>query len=94
MILQSLLFTKLGPPFETPSGGAWDDNITYNFTSDPEYGDGGYVHHYRDLWGGVWQHFDNLDHVRPTTGVATWDAPSKWNLPGRAFPGPCADPTE
>ena len=49
MILQSLLFTKLGPPFETPSGGAWDDNITYNFTSDPEYGDGGYVHHYRDL---------------------------------------------
>ena len=42
-------------------------------------------------WGSTWQHFDNLDHVRPTTGVATWDAPSKWNLPGREFPGPCAE---
>ena len=49
MILQSLLFTKLGPPFETPSGGAWDDQITYNFTTDPEYGDVAYVNHYRDL---------------------------------------------
>lgn len=29
---------------------------------------------------------DNLDHIRPTTGVASWDAPSQWNLPGRAFP--------
>ena len=42
-------------------------------------------------WGGTWQHFDNLDHVRPTTGVPTWDAPSKWNLPGREFPGPSAE---
>jgi hypothetical protein len=49
MILQALLFTKLGPPFETPSGGAWDDQITYNYTTDPEYGDVEYVNHYRDL---------------------------------------------
>ncbi len=49
MILQALLFTKLGPPFETPSGGAWDDQITYNFTTDPEYTDVDYVNHYRDL---------------------------------------------
>ena len=49
MIFTSLLFTKLGPPFETPSGGAWDDQITYNFTTDPEYTDVDYVNHYRDL---------------------------------------------
>jgi len=29
---------------------------------------------------------DNLDHVRPSQGVASWDAPSKWNLEGRSFP--------
>ena len=50
MIFTSLLFTKLGPPFETPSGGAWDDQITYNFTTDPEYTDVDYVNHYRDLY--------------------------------------------
>jgi hypothetical protein len=38
-----------------------------------------------------WQHFDNLDHIRPTTGVPTWDAPGQWNLPGREFPGPSAE---
>ena len=37
MILQALLFTKLGPPFETPSGGAWDDQITYNCMFDIEF---------------------------------------------------------
>eukprot|EP00960_Hanusia_phi_P029157 747803-Hanusia_phi.AAC.4 len=114
MILQSLLFTKLGAPFETPSGGAWDDQITYNFTTDPEYTDNSYVKHYTDLvhlscaalvflvrpsdgdvapcsWSPAWQHMDNLDHVRPSMGVPSWDAPSQWNLPGRAFPGPAAD---
>ncbi|EKX51780.1 hypothetical protein GUITHDRAFT_150806, partial [Guillardia theta CCMP2712] len=91
MILQSLLFTKLGAPFETPSGGAWDDQITYNFTTDPEYTDNGYVKHYTDLWSPAWQHMDNLDHIRPSMGVPSWDAPSQWNLPGRAFPGPAAD---
>mmetsp|Transcript_4287 Transcript_4287/g.8284 ORF Transcript_4287/g.8284 Transcript_4287/m.8284 type:complete len:93 (+) Transcript_4287:50-328(+) len=90
MILQSLLFSKLGPPFETP--GSWDDWTTYSFTTDPAYGDGSSPCHYTDEWNSVWQHFDNLDHVRPTTGVPTWDAPSQWRLPGRSFPGPAADP--
>jgi len=49
MILQALAFTKLGAPFETPSGGAWDDNITYNFTTDPEYGSVDYVNQYTGL---------------------------------------------
>ena len=31
MILQALMFTKLGAPFDTPSGGEWDDNITCEF---------------------------------------------------------------
>lgn len=48
MILQALAFTKLAAPFDTPSGGAWDDQITYNFTKDPAYGDAAYVEGYPD----------------------------------------------
>jgi len=49
MILQALCFTKLGAPFDTPSGGSWDDQITYNYTTDPEFGNTDYVKHYTDL---------------------------------------------
>mmetsp|Transcript_23293 Transcript_23293/g.36451 ORF Transcript_23293/g.36451 Transcript_23293/m.36451 type:complete len:83 (-) Transcript_23293:180-428(-) len=80
----------LGPPFETPSGGAWDGNITYMYTPDPEYGDSNYPLKYTELWNNKWRHFDNLDHVRPNTGVPTWNMAGAWELPGRTFPGPAA----
>jgi hypothetical protein len=91
MIISSLLLTKLSF-YDTPSGGAWDDNITYTYTTDPAYGDGNYVGHYTDLWSPTWQHFDNLDHIRPDTGVPAINRVGVWNLPGRDFPGPAADP--
>jgi len=89
-MLTGLLMTKLGAPFETP--GSWDDWTTYAFTTDPAYGDAGYPSGYTKLWGPTWQHFDNLDHIRPSTGNPNIDAVGAWNLPGRAFPGPAADP--
>eukprot|EP00281_Chroomonas_sp_CCMP1168_P025066 CAMPEP_0206230722 /NCGR_PEP_ID=MMETSP0047_2-20121206/10427_1 /ASSEMBLY_ACC=CAM_ASM_000192 /TAXON_ID=195065 /ORGANISM="Chroomonas mesostigmatica_cf, Strain CCMP1168" /LENGTH=95 /DNA_ID=CAMNT_0053654197 /DNA_START=62 /DNA_END=349 /DNA_ORIENTATION=- len=86
---------------ETP--GSWDDWTTYSFTT-PEapntmtfpsgytsaYGLSDYPKEYTSMWSPTWQHFDNLDHIRPTTGVPAMDAVGKWNLPGRAFPGPAA----
>ncbi len=62
------------------------------YTTDPAYGDGNYVGHYTDLWSPTWQHFDNLDHIRPDTGVPAVNRVGVWNLPGRDFPGPAADP--
>jgi hypothetical protein len=62
------------------------------YTTDPAYGDGNYVGHYTDLWSPTWQHFDNLDHIRPDTGVPAINRVGVWNLPGRDFPGPAADP--
>lgn len=38
-----------------------------------------------------WQHMDNLDHIRPDTGVPQMNSVGAWNLPGRAFPGPSAE---
>lgn len=61
MILQALMFTKLAAPFETP--GSWDDNITYQFTADPAYGDSSYPSGYRTLWSPTVS-FVNRDHHR------------------------------
>jgi hypothetical protein len=66
--------------------------ITDTFTEDPAYGDSSYPGGYTKLWSPTWQHFDNLDHIRPDIGVPTWNVVSQWNLPGREFPGPAADP--
>ncbi|EKX51023.1 hypothetical protein GUITHDRAFT_103610 [Guillardia theta CCMP2712] len=76
-------------PFETP--GSWDDNVTYNFTTDPAYGDSSYPMGFNELWSPTWQHLDNLDHIRPSMGMQNWDNVSAWNLPGRSFPGPGLD---
>lgn len=84
MILQSLFFTKLLGPYEGPS--AWNDQQTYAYTPDEEFGNGAYTEHFTDLWGPKWKHMDNLDHVRPSMGVGSWDAASAWNLKGRALP--------
>ena len=47
---------------------------------------------YNALWDDNWKHLDNLDHVRPSLGLPNHDAVGAWNLPGRDFPGPAADP--
>ena len=65
MILQSLFFTKLLGPYEGPS--AWNDNQTYAYTPDEEYGNGAYTEHFTDLWGPKWKHMDNLDHGNNTS---------------------------
>jgi hypothetical protein len=62
------------------------------FTNDPAYGDGTYVAGYNALWDDNWRHMDNLDHIRPTLGLPNHDAVGAWNLPGRDFPGPAAEP--
>jgi len=42
-------------------------------------------------WSPTWQHMDNLDHIRPETGVPGITGTSAWSLPGRGFPGPAAE---
>jgi hypothetical protein len=56
MLFHLAPFVSLAGPFETPSGGAWDDNITYNFTTSPEYGDSAYPAGYTAMWSPGWQH--------------------------------------
>merc|ERR1719183_2723113 len=76
-------FTGVGNP------EAGDPYVFTSVTSNAgyDYGNGMYPESYTAKWTPAWKHMDNLDHIRPNTGVPGMTNASAWTLTGREMCG-------